>query len=378
MAKRDYYEVLGVAKDAPEADIKKAYRRLAMKYHPDRNPDNPDAEAKFKEAKEAYEILCDQDKRAAYDRFGHAGVQGHGGSGGGFGGGADAFNDIFGDVFGDIFGGGRRGGRSQVFRGADLRYELDLSLEQAVAGDSITIDIPAHVECARCTGKGAEPGTQPVTCKTCGGVGQVRVAQGFFSIQQTCPHCGGVGSTIEKPCRDCGGRGRTRKNKTLSVKIPAGVDTGDRIRLAREGEAGRNGGPPGDLYVDITVQAHPIFTRDGQNLSCEVPISFATAVLGGSVEVPTLDGNVVLKVPAETQSGSLFRLRGKGVRSVRETGLGDLFCRVQVETPVNLTAEQKERLRAFDEAIQGEGNRHSPRARSWFDGVKEFFERMGA
>jgi molecular chaperone DnaJ len=377
MANRDYYEVLGVGRDAAEADIKKAYRRLAMKYHPDRNPGDPESEARFKEAKEAYEILTDKDKRAAYDRFGHAGVQGGPGMSGGFGG-SDAFSDIFGDVFGDIFGGARRGGRSQVFRGADLRYELELSLEQAVAGDSINLDIPAHVECSRCVGKGAEPGSQPVTCKTCGGAGQVRVAQGFFSIQQTCPSCAGAGATIDKPCRDCNGRGRVRKTKTLSVKIPPGVDNGDRIRLAREGEAGRNGGPPGDLYVDIAVQPHPIFTREGQNLSCEVPVSFATAALGGSVDVPTLDGNVVLKVPPETQSGSLFRLRGKGVRSVRDSGVGDLFCRVQVETPVNLTAEQKEQLRAFDSAIQNEGSRHSPRARSWFDGVKEFFERMGA
>jgi len=377
MAKRDYYEILGVARDASEADVKKAYRRLAMKHHPDRNPGNPEAEAHFKEAKEAYEALSDKDKRAAYDRFGHAGVQG-GPGGGGFGGGADAFSDIFGDVFGDIFGGGRRGGRSQVFRGADLRYDLELTLEQAVAGDSVTLDIPAQVECTRCAGKGAEPGSQPINCKTCGGVGQVRVTQGFFSIQQTCPTCGGAGATIDKPCRECGGRGRLRKNKTLSVKIPPGVDNGDRIRLAREGEAGRNGGPSGDLYVDITVQAHPIFTREGQNLTCEVPVSFATAALGGSVDVPTLDGSVALKIPAETQSGKLFRVRGKGVRSVRESGVGDLFCRVQVETPVNLTAEQKETLRALDASIQNGGERHSPRARSWFDGVKEFFERMGA
>jgi len=376
MAKRDYYEVLGVQRDAPEAEIKKAYRRLAMKHHPDRNPNNPEAEAQFKEAKEAYEVLCEADKRAAYDRFGHAGVQGNQGGGSGFGG-AD-FNDIFGDVFGDIFGAGRRGGRSQVFRGADLRYELELSLEQAVAGDSITLDLPTQVECTHCNGQGAEPGSSPVKCRTCGGVGQVRVAQGFFSIQQTCPTCGGTGSKIENPCRECAGRGRVRKNKTLSVKIPPGVDNGDRIRLAREGEAGRNGGPPGDLYVDISVTPHEIFTREGQNLSCDVPISFAVAVLGGTVEVPTLDGNVVLKVPPETQSGSLFRLRGKGVRSVRDSGIGDLFCRVQVETPVKLTAEQKERLRAFDESIQGEDARHSPRARSWFDSVKEFFERMGA
>jgi molecular chaperone DnaJ len=379
MAKKDYYEVLGLKRDAPEAEIKKAYRRLAMKHHPDRNPGNSEAEAQFKEAKEAYEILSDKEKRAAYDRFGHAGVQGNQGMGGGFsGGGADAFGDIFGDVFGDIFGAARRGGRSQVFRGADLRYDLELTLEQAVAGDAVTLDIPAHVECSRCTGKGAEPGSQPITCKTCGGAGQVRMAQGFFSIQQTCPNCGGTGSTIDKPCRDCQGRGRVRKTKTLSVKVPPGVDNGDRIRLAREGEAGRNGGPAGDLYVDITVQAHPIFTREGQNLSCEVPVSFATAALGGSVDVPTLDGNVVLKIPAETQSGSLFRLRGKGVRSVRDSGIGDLFCRVQVETPVNLTGEQKEKLRSFDASIQSEAGRHSPRARSWFDGVKEFFERMGA
>ena len=379
MAKRDYYEILGVARGAAEADIKKAYRRLAMKHHPDRNPDNPESESHFKEAKEAYEVLTDKDKRAAYDRFGHAGLQGGQGTGGGFGGNSDAFSDIFGDVFGDIFGGGRgRGGRSQVFRGADLRYELELTLEQAVAGDTVNLDIPAQVECARCTGKGGEPGSQPITCKTCGGAGQVRIAQGFFSIQQTCPNCGGAGASIDKPCRDCSGRGRVRKNKTLSVKIPPGVDNGDRIRLAREGEAGRNGGPPGDLYVDISVQAHPIFTREGQNLSCEVPVSFATAALGGSVDVPTLDGNVVLKVPAETQSGNLFRLRGKGVRSVRDSGVGDLFCRVQIETPVNLTADQRDKLRAFDSAIQNEGGRHSPRARSWFDGVKEFFERMGA
>jgi molecular chaperone DnaJ len=377
MSKRDYYEVLGVAKEAAEADIKKAYRRLAMKHHPDRNPGNPEAESSFKECKEAYEILSDGDKRAAYDRFGHAGVSGAQGGAGGFSAG-DAFSDLFGEVFGDIFGAGRRGGRNQVFRGADLRYELELSLEQAVAGDSIELELPTQVECTRCAGKGAEPGTSPTTCKTCGGAGQVRIAQGFFSIQQTCPNCGGAGSQIERPCRECSGRGRVRKVKTLKVKVPAGVDNGDRIRLSREGEAGRNGGPPGDLYVDISVKDHPIFTREGQNLSCEVPVSFATAALGGAVDVPTLDGNVLLKVPAETQSGSVFRLRGKGVRSVRAGGLGDLFCRVQVETPVNLTAEQKQMLRALDESLQNEGSRHNPRARSWFDGVKEFFERMGA
>jgi molecular chaperone DnaJ len=376
MAKRDYYEVLGVARDASEAELKKAYRRLAMKFHPDRNPDTPGAEASFKEAKEAYEVLSDPRKRASYDQFGHAGVEAGQGMGGGFGAG-DAFSDIFGDVFGDIFGGGRRG-RSQVFRGADLRYELALSLEQAVGGDSLGIEIPTQVECERCQGKGAEPGTQPTGCATCGGAGHVRVQQGFFSIQQTCPACKGTGTLIESPCHDCHGRGRVRKVRTLSVKIPPGVDTGDRIRLAGEGEAGRNGGPPGDLYVDIAVRSHPIFERQGQDLHCDVPVSFATAALGGAVEVPTLDGQVTLKVPAETQSGRVFRLRGKGVRSVRASGIGDLLCRVQVETPVKLSEQQKAQVRAFDASLQSGGTRHSPRARSWLDGVKQFFERMGA
>ena len=377
MAKRDYYEVLGCGRDAAEADIKKAYRRLAMKHHPDRNPDDADAEAKFKEAKEAYEVLTDKDKRSAYDQFGHAGVEaGAGRPGGGFGG-ADAFGDIFGDVFGDIFGGGRRT-RSQVFRGADLRYELDLGLEQAVAGDSVNIDVPTQVGCSRCDGNGAEPGTSPTPCTACGGAGQVRVQQGFFSIQQACPACKGAGTTIQTPCKECAGRGRVRKVKTLAVKVPAGVDSGDRIRLAGEGEAGRNGGPPGDLYVDIMVRVHPIFERDGQNLRCEVPISFAGAALGSSVEVPTLDGQVMLKIPPETQSGRVFRLRGKGVRSVRASGLGDLFCRVQVETPVKLTDEQQEMLQSFDAAIRAGGDRHNPRSRSWLDSVKAFFEKMGA
>lgn len=375
MSKRDYYEVLGCGKDAAEADIKKAYRRLAMKYHPDRNPDDADAEGKFKEAKEAYEVLSNKEKRAAYDQFGHAGVD-PSQAGGGFGG-ADAFSDIFGDVFGDIFGGGRRQ-RSQVFRGADLRYELELTLEQAVAGESINIDVPTQVECDRCDGNGAEPGTSPTPCSTCNGAGQVRVQQGFFSIQQTCPACKGVGTTVQDPCSECAGRGRVRKVKTLAVKVPAGVDSGDRIRLAGEGEAGRNGGPPGDLYVDIMVKAHPIFERDGQNLRCEVPIGFAAAAIGSSVEVPTLDGQVMLKIPPETQSGRVFRLRGKGVRSVRASGVGDLFCRVQVETPVKLTDEQKALLEQFDEAVKAGGDRHNPRSRTWLDSVKAFFEKMGA
>ena len=374
MAQRDYYEVLGVSRDVSPGDLKKAYRRLAMKYHPDRNPGDADAESHFKEAKEAYEVLAHAEKRAAYDRYGHAGVDpSRGGMGQGFGG-ADAFSDIFGDVFGDIFGGGRRGGRSQVYRGADLRYELELTLEQAVAGDNVSIDIPGQVECEPCAGSGAEPGTDAETCATCSGAGQVRVTQGFFSIQQTCPACKGRGQTIRTPCRQCHGRGSVRKNRKLSVKIPAGVDTGDRIRLSREGEAGRNGGPPGDLYVDVIVEPHEIFSREGQDLFCDVPISFVTAALGGSVEVPTLDGAVNIKVPAETQSGKLFRVRGKGVPSVRASGVGDLICRVQVETPVKLTEKQKELLREFD-ATMADTEKHSPRARSWLDGVREFFER---
>ena len=377
MSKRDYYEVLGVARDASADDIKKAYRRLAMKFHPDRSQGEPENEARFKEAKEAYEVLKEKDKRSAYDQFGHDALRGGGGPGGFAG--AEAFSDIFGDVFGDIFGGARRGGgRSQVFRGADLRYELELTLEQAVAGDSVNIDIPTQLECERCTGSGAEPGSQPVTCEHCGGAGQIRTQQGFFSIQQTCRACQGSGKLIDKPCKDCAGRGRVRKLRTLAVKVPAGVDNGDRIRLAREGEGGRNGGPPGDLYVDIAVKEHPIFERDGMNLACEIPISLAMAALGGSVDVPTLDGQLVLKVPAETQAGKVFRLRGKGVRSVRATGTGDLLVRVQVETPVNLSEAQKEQLRKFDELVTAGGAKHSPRARSWFDGVRAFFEKMGA
>ncbi|HEY8428608.1 MAG TPA: molecular chaperone DnaJ [Sandaracinaceae bacterium] len=377
MAKRDYYEVLGVQRDAGPEEIKKAYRRLAMKYHPDRNPNDPEAEAKFKEAKEAYEVLSDSSKRAAYDRFGHAGVEAGGaGFGGGFGPG-DPFSDIFDEVFGSIFGAGARS-RTQMYRGADLRYDLELTLEQAVFGDTVEIDIPSRVACETCDGTGAAPGTRRVTCATCKGHGQVRMQQGFISIQQTCPACRGAGTRVEKPCPDCSGSGIVRKLRTLSVKVPPGVDNGDRIRLAREGEPGRNGGPSGDLYVEIHVKPHPIFTRDGQNLSCEVPISFATAALGGTVEVPTLDGTIVLKVPPETQSGKVFCVKGKGVRSLRSPGSGDLFCRVQVETPVNLTSEQKKMLRRFDESIRGGGERHSPRARRWFDGVKSFFERMGA
>ena len=377
MAKRDCYEVLGVSRDASDADIKKAYRRLAMKHHPDRNPDDPKSEAAFKEAKESYEVLTDPQKRAVYNRHGHAGLEATAGAGRGGAGGnpGDAFGDIFGDVFGDIFGGGRRS-RSTVFRGADLRYELSLTLEQAVFGDTINLTLPTLVNCEPCKGSGAKPGTKPVTCRTCEGAGQVRMAQGFFSIQQTCPNCRGTGQQIEQPCSSCQGRGRVQKNKTLAVKVPAGVDNADRIRLTGEGEAGQNGGPPGDLYVEIRTQPHDIFERDGADLSCALPVNFALAALGGSVQVPTLDGEVTLKIPAETQSGRVFRMRGKGVRPVRGSAAGDLYCRVDVETPVNLSGEQKRLLEAFNEALLAGGDRHRPRSQSWVDGVRRFFEKM--
>ena len=376
MAKRDYYEVLGVSKSASADEIKKAYRRLAMKHHPDRNKDDSGSEGKFKEVKEAYEVLRDGDKRAAYDRFGHDGLRGAGmGGPGGFS--AEGFSDIFGDVFGDIFGGGGRRGGAQVFRGADLGYELRLDLERAVSGDTVTIEVPSQVTCDVCDGSGAKKGTEPTQCSTCGGAGQVRMQQGFFSIQQTCPACKGAGTMISDPCETCHGRGRVRKTRTLSVKVPAGVDDGDRIRLSGEGEAGRNGGPPGDLYVEIRINPHKIFLRDGADLSCEVPISFSTAALGGEVELPTLEGNVSLKVPAGTQSGKVFRLRGKGVTTVRDPRKGDLFAKVALETPVNLTNEQKELLAKFDATVQAGGDKHSPRADTWFDTVKRFFERIG-
>jgi molecular chaperone DnaJ len=373
MSKRDYYEVLDVARTATEAELKKAYRRLAMKYHPDRNPNDHEAEERFKEVKEAYEVLTDPQRRAVYDQYGHEGLSGRGGGHGGFGG-ADAFSDIFGDVFGDIFGAGRRGGGRQVYRGADLRYDLELDLEQAVFGHTATIDFTTLTECEPCGGSGAAPGSKTTTCETCNGIGQVRMQQGFFAVQQTCPRCKGRGQTISQPCDSCLGQGRVRKKKTLSVKVPAGVDTGDRIRLSGEGEAGRNGGPAGDLYVEVRVREHPIFERDGSHLSCEVPVSFVTAALGGVVEVPTLGGTVELKVPAETQSGRVFRLREKGVRPVRGGPTGDLFCRLVVETPVNLTEEQRELLRKFDDTMQKSSRNHSPRERSWLDGVKRFFD----
>jgi molecular chaperone DnaJ len=328
MAKRDYYEVLGVEKGASPQEIKKAFRRTAMKFHPDRNSDDKNSDEKFKEAQEAYEILGDEEKKSAYDRFGHAGVDGSAGGGfGGGGAGGAGFGDIFGDVFGDIFGGGG-GGRGGPARGSDLRYDLQLDLEDAVRGKTVQIDVPTMTHCEPCDGSGARKGTSPVTCTTCQGAGQVRMSQGFFSVQQACPKCHGRGKIISDPCGDCRGQGVKEERKTLSVKIPAGVDTGDRIRLSGKGEAGPQGGPPGDLYVQMVVRDHPIFVRDDSNLHCEVPISFAQAALGGDLEVPTLSGKVKLKIPAETQSGKLFRLRGKGVAPVRGGGVGDLLCRV--------------------------------------------------
>ncbi len=379
MSKRDLYEVLGVAKNASEADIKKAYRRAAQKHHPDRNPDNAEAEEKFKEAKQAYEVLSNAQKRAAYDQFGHAGVDSSAAGGPGAGhAGAGNFGDIFGDVFGDIFGGARggAGGGANVYRGADLRYNLDLSLEEAVAGTTVKVRVPTHVACKPCDGSGAKKGTSPITCATCGGHGQVRVQQGFFSLQQTCPHCQGKGKVIKEPCGSCHGQGRVKEQKTLSVKIPAGVDTGDRIRLAGEGEAGENGGPAGDLYVQVKVRPHAIFSREESDLFCEMPINFVTAVMGGELDVPTLVGRVKLKIPAETQTGKVFRLRGKGVKSVHGGAVGDLMCRVEVETPVNLSRKQKELLEQFQQAMEDGDGKHSPRSSHWFDGVKKFFEEM--
>jgi molecular chaperone DnaJ len=373
MAKRDYYEILGVNRDASDDEIKKAYRKLAMKFHPDRNPDNPKAEEQFKEAKEAYEILSDKQKRPAYDQFGHAGVDpAAGGQGGaGMGGFADAFSDIF----GDIFGGGRAGGggRSNVYRGADLRYNLEVSLEDAARGSETRIRIPTMAECESCHGSGAKKGTEPKTCPTCGGHGQVRMQQGFFSIQQTCPKCHGTGRYVADPCTNCHGAGRVKQHKTLSVKIPSGIDEGDRIRLSGEGELGVNGGPPGDLYVQIHLKPHTVFQRDHDDLHCEMPVSFTTAALGGEIEIPTLDGVAKLKVPAETQTGKVFRLRGKGIKGVRSIGHGDLLCHVVVETPVSLTDRQKDLLKEFDEISCGNSARHNPKAQGWMDRVKDFF-----
>lgn len=374
MSKRDYYEILGVDKSADAKEIKKAYRRVAMKFHPDRNPDDESAGDKFKEASEAYEILSDENKRAAYDQYGHDGVDPS--MAGGFGGGGN-FSDIFGDVFGDIFGSGGGGrGRGGPQRGSDLRYTLEIDLEQAVKGDTVKIRVPSLVGCDDCGGSGARKGSSPVTCGACGGAGQVRMQQGIFQVQQTCNKCRGRGTVISDPCGTCHGQGRTEETKTLSVKVPPGVDTGDRIRLTGEGEAGPEGGPSGDLYVQMSVRDHAIFERDGKHLFCDVPITFTDAALGGELEVPTLDGRVKLKIPAETQSGKLFRLRGKGVSPVRGGSTGDLLCRVVIETPVDLTKHQKELLQEFQQTMVEGGNKQSPKQTSWFEGVKHFFDDM--
>ena len=385
MAKRDYYTVLGLNRDASDEDIKKAYRKLAMKHHPDRNPDDKSSEDKFKEAKEAYEILSDAKKRAAYDQFGHAGVDASAGFGAagargfgaggpeGFGGFADAFGDIFGEIFGGVGPGGGRSRGNGVYRGADLRYNLELSLEEAARGTEAKIRIPALEQCATCHGSGAKPGTQPRTCPACHGQGQVRVSQGFFSIQQTCPQCHGAGKIIPEPCPTCEGVGRIKRHKTLSVKIPAGVDQDDRIRLSGEGEAGLNGGPAGDLYVVVNLKSHPVFQRENNDLHCEMPISFATAALGGEIDIPTLDGHAKIKIPPETQTGQVFRLRNKGIKGVRSSVHGDLYCHVAIETPVKLTPRQKEILREFESISAENPAAHNPRAKNWYDRVREFF-----
>ena len=373
MEQRDYYEVLGVSRGADNSEIKKAYRKMAMKYHPDRNADDKSAEEKFKEIQKAYAILSDKQKRAAYDQYGHAGVDpSMGQGGGGFGG----FGDVFEDIFENIFSNGRGQGRqSRGQRGADLQYNVQLSLEEAAAGKQIEISVPRHASCKTCSGSGAKQGSKPKDCETCNGIGQVRIQQGFFSIQQPCPSCHGEGKVITDPCHSCHGQGRVRESKKLTVKIPAGVDNGDRVRLGGEGEAGTHGGGTGDLYVQVSVKPHAIFERQDSDLHCEVPISFVTAALGGTIEVPTLEGRVTLKIPGETQTGKVFRLRSKGVKSVRGHAQGDLLCKVVVETPVDLSREQKDLLTQFQESLIN-GKTHSPRSSSWFDGVKKFFEDM--
>ncbi|ODU99106.1 MAG: molecular chaperone DnaJ [Rubrivivax sp. SCN 70-15] len=379
MAKRDYYDILGVPKNASEDDIKKAYRKLAMKHHPDRNQGDEakKSEEKFKEAKEAYEMLSDAQKRAAYDQYGHAGVDpnmaGRGGPGAeGFGGFAEAFGDIFGDIFGG--GGGRRGGGQQVFRGGDLSYAMEITLEEAAAGKETQIRIPSWNSCETCHGSGAKPGTSAKTCPTCNGAGTVHLRQGFFSIQQTCPHCHGSGKIIPEPCPSCAGAGKIKTQKTLEVKIPAGINEGMRIRSAGNGEPGTNGGPPGDLYIEIRIKQHEIFERDGDDLHCTVPVSLTTVALGGTIEVPTLAGRAEIDLPEGTQHGKTFRLRGKGIKGLRSSYPGDLYCHVTVETPIKLTEHQRKLLKELDESLKKGGERHSPNAKSWTDRVKDLFK----
>jgi molecular chaperone DnaJ len=379
MAKRDYYDVLGVPKNATDDDIKKAYRKLAMKHHPDRNQGDGSnkAEERFKEAKEAYEMLSDPHKRAAYDQHGHAGVDpnlGRGPGAEGFGGFAEAFGDIFGDIFGGAAGGGRRGGGQQVFRGSDLSYAMEITLEEAALGKETQIRIPSWEACETCHGSGAKPGTSAKTCSTCNGAGTVHMRQGFFSIQQNCPQCRGNGKIIPEPCTVCSGQGKTKKTKTLEVKIPAGIGEGMRIRSAGNGEPGTNGGPPGDLYIELRVKPHEIFERDGDDLHCSVPVAMTTAALGGSIEVPTLAGKAEIDLPESTQNGKTFRLRGKGIKGVRSSYPGDLYCHIAVETPVRITEHQRKLLKELDESFRKSGDRHSPNAKSWTDRVKDIFK----
>lgn len=377
MSKRDFYEVLGVSKTASDEEIKKAYRKLAMKHHPDRNQGekSKEAEEKFKEAKEAYEMLSDSQKRAAYDQYGHAGVDPNmrGGMGGGDMGGG--FAEAFGDIFGDMFGGqrgGQRGGR-QVYRGNDLSYSMEITLEEAAKGKDAQIRIPSWDACDTCHGSGAKPGTSPKTCTTCGGQGSVQMHQGFFSVQQTCPHCRGTGKIIPEPCTTCSGQGKIKRQKTLEVKIPAGIDDGMRIRSTGNGEPGMNGGPPGDLYIEIRIKEHDIFEREGDDLHCQVPVSFITAALGGEIEVPTLQGKAAIDIPEGTQAGKQFRLRGKGIKGVRSSYPGDLYCHIVVETPVKLTEYQRKLLRELEESLKKGGGKHSPSGESWTDKLKRFF-----
>ena len=380
MAKRDYYDVLGVPKNATDDDIKKAYRKLAMKHHPDRNQGDggKKAEEHFKEGKEAYEMLSDPQKRAAYDQYGHAGVDpNRGGGQEGFGGGfAEAFGDIFGDIFGGAgAAGARRGpGGQQVYRGGDLSYAMEISLEEAANGKETQIRIPSWESCETCKGTGAKPGTSAKTCPTCNGAGNVHLRQGFFSIQQTCPNCHGNGKIIPEPCTTCNGQGKVKKTKTLEVKIPAGINEGMRIRSAGNGEPGMNGGPSGDLYIEIRIKQHDIFERDGDDLHCTVPVSLTTAALGGGINVPTLGGSAEIDLPEGTQHGKTFRLRGKGIKGVRSSYPGDLYCHISVETPVKLTEHQRKLLKELDDSLRKGGDRHSPGSSSWTDRVKDLFK----